>query len=329
MSKTSSPLKNSINKTPVKNPSAVHSFSERALEVQKALQSSLTDSLRKEVEIKSKWQASPGEVFLNSSTKTKLFPEKHSHFTMSAVPTKLDFVAMSKSENQALPQSNNEKSDQSVRPNELLIKSLGPNVCLSEQFPSSLSPIKSYTSGKDSDSTLLELSPEKKVLDDEQSTKKLLDFIQSLDKETANDITLAERMNQLSFMLKNSSINYGSKSDSEDTLFHKQGKVNELQMHKPASVETKENAVFKFAASKENSKNQSTFKAASGKAPTFKKSDSLPHFKKSKVKSNFSSSQVQPNQRSVHVCNIWLVFLFTLCIYSSMSYKININYYNW
>ena len=60
-------------------------FSERALQVQRTLQSSLTMSLKKEAEMKSKWQASPGEI---------LHQGLHMSHHQATVPGKLNFLTL-------------------------------------------------------------------------------------------------------------------------------------------------------------------------------------------------------------------------------------------
>ena len=297
--------------TPVKNPSEMQSFSEKALEVQKTLQNSLTDSLRKEVEMKSKWQASPGEIFVNSTSKHNVLMNKNASAIHCNIPSKLNFLTMTDVDDQSLSTKNSELGPISVRPQNLSLQLSGPNVCLSTEFPSCLSPIKPCASEKDDESTLLELSPEKKIFGEDPSTKKLLEFIQKLEKDAVNDVTLAERMSQLSFMLKNNSINSGAKSDSEEACVDKQIESTIHQKNVLKTEAVKDNQTpFLPVKNPKKSKNNNP-KATTNKATSLKKSDSLPYSKNNKMKPSSKTAQPSTFQRSVHVSITILLLVHT------------------
>ena len=204
-------------------------FSEKALEVQRTLQSSLTMSLRKEAEMKPKLHSPTSEILLQTMPKPNRENAKSTsrilNFSDDAVHHEANLSTLSSSEKTSLQESELAKPIFNSHFNN------GPNICLSTQFPSSLSPIKPYSNdSENNEKSLLELSQLGKGFEDDPNTKKLMEFIQKLEKGELSNGTLAERMNQLSFLLKNSSLNCGSTSDTEEI---------ELSLHLASTLRSK------------------------------------------------------------------------------------------
>ena len=291
------------------NSPATNSFSEKALQVQRTLQSSLTLSLRKEAEIKNKWQASPGEVFsinrLSKASSVSALPTSDTT-SFSTVPRKIDFSALDMSEEKTEKDriEKSSKFSNVVTPSQLK----GPNVCLSDQFPSGLSPIKPHADELTDKSSLLELSQDSNVLNEDPSTKKLLEFIQKLEKGPVTDVTLAERMNQLSFLLKNSSMNSGFKSETEDIAGHKL-LASTQRSNKPQKHLGKELIFTQSTADKATGQNKAQFstKPYVSKCSESKYLPTTDQSTKAKGKSD-TNPALAANHKSVHV-SFYSIFL--------------------
>ena len=269
-------------------------FSEKALEVQRTLQSSLTMSLRKEAEMKPKLQTPVSENLQETKTKTGREVTKSTsgvlNFSNSIASDEVNLSSFCSPNKIAV------QNGELAKPSIPLTLS-GPNICLSNQFPSSLSPIKPYPND-DSDKSLMELSEFGKGFDDDPNTKKLMNFIQNLEKGTVTDGTLAERMSQLSFLLKNSSLNCGTKSDIEEV-----GVSDQLASTQNDKSDEKSfpNITAKLTEKDRRipSKPQENKIANSRKIEVNGKVASSQQFK-SKPKSNYGSAQ-PTSTKSVHV----------------------------
>ena len=197
-----------------------------------------------------------------------------------------------------------EKPD--ITPNQLLITNTvihsGPSIGFSEKFPSSLSPIKPFPEDNDDKSSLMDISQSSKVLGEDPSTKKLLDFIRKLEKGPVTDVTLAERMNQLSFLLKNSSMNAGAKSDAEEPAARQQteaqsiNKKDEQLIPRSLSVNKISDHSIKTAL------NEPNIALVGSKKPETKSSRASNTAAKTKSKN--AAHSIASNPRTVHVRNL-------------------------
>jgi len=279
-------------------------FSEKALEVQRTLQSSLTLSLRKEAEMKPKLHTSGSEILCESKP-------KENGETVKSVSRVLNFSQNSVADNEnvcSLSSPDKRVARDSALTMPMFHSELnGPNICLSTQFPSTLSPIRKLVPNntESNEKSLLELSQLSKGFDEDPNTKKLMEFIQKLEKGAISDGTLAERMNQLSFMLKNSSLNCGSASDTEEVK-------NPIQLAATQHnniQETNSKDLSKKPPSKFLERNQMVpTKHQKGKSVTSKKverSNKPVSNQQIKPKAKTTSSMTQaPQPKSVHVSSI-------------------------
>ncbi|CAK8698269.1 unnamed protein product [Clavelina lepadiformis] len=222
--------------------------SESASQLQKLLHDSLASSLRKEAELKSKWPASPGEIRLASSiknhskTETAVTskPGNVGPISGAAVYTSLlnknnlltvPSNSLHSEDKQALNE-NNRKSSHFTTPKK---STKGPNICLANQFPSGLSPIKHCPERNSKKHLTVRTSVEDiQLASDDPNTKKLLAFINQLEKGSDNDKSVADQLAQLSILLKNSSAEVGhneeiGQGDHDGDSFVKQQRKNQTE----------------------------------------------------------------------------------------------------
>uniref|UniRef100_H2YQE7 Uncharacterized protein n=1 Tax=Ciona savignyi TaxID=51511 RepID=H2YQE7_CIOSA len=173
----------SSHQSPDKLPSSY--FTTSVHEVQKKLRDSLASSLRREAEMKSSWFESPGEVRVTSEV------EKHNGHSS---PMKLDTPIKVHVDDTA---TTLQSKLQLLSPSE----HVGPNICLSSQFPSGISPIKTG-GGENLKSPFSEnTNPQS---NEDINTQQLLTFIKHLEKGPKSDQTVASQLSQLSVLLKQS-----------------------------------------------------------------------------------------------------------------------------
>nr|CAB3232459.1 centrobin-like [Phallusia mammillata] len=213
-----SPVKFSTTQSPTKNPAS--QFTSSIHQVQKRLQDSLASSLRKEVQMKSSWQASPGEILKGKGDFLGHTPEKNSDVPFYT-------SALSKQPFLTIPSVEIKSSTNSVLSAQEPRSKLGPNVCPSSEFPSNISPIKQETSLSSEKANDCEKSMEQAELTlNDAHTKKLLDFMKKLEKGSEIQRNSAEQLAELTALLKT-----GPSTPTEKSCGKNQEKTSDLKQN--------------------------------------------------------------------------------------------------
>jgi len=166
--------------------------------------------------MKSSWQSSPGEIKPSQLLSFKLTRREITDMTDSSSPSK----ECETKEVLSMPKLVLPPNDSGQHQEDFLRygpgTSDGPNICPASEFQASLSPIKCPDGVQHSPTKESFTDPVKdigsSVLDDSH-TRKLLTFMQQLERSRKSNQTTAQQLHELSALLKNSSGNVGRSDD--------------------------------------------------------------------------------------------------------------------